>query len=150
MPVDIDWLEWCGLVDTYISTGKTKDLERILKKVREEGVPKEFGDQIADMLAGKLKPDYTSNELKSYDKKQLYLNFLSYRKQIKGFEAQLYGTYKPMIAAGIKTNPIKSSSVSKKMLYKLFAREFCQDNLNTARTFIRRKIDAGEWPPFPD
>lgn len=143
-------IEWLGLVDMHINTGSTESLRKLIDKIRTDGVPKEFGNEIADMLAGNLKPDYASAKLKSYKQKQFYDNFLSYRKQIKEFEAMTYKAYKPMIDAGLMPNPIKASSVSKTALHKAYAKEFCQGKTDNARRIINRKIAVGEWPQFPD
>lgn len=145
MAVDIAWY---GLVEKYIQTGKQTDLEQLLQMIRENGVPKELGNQIADLLAGKLKPDYSSNELKSYDKKQFYDVFLSLRKHIKSYESMFFLTVK----LGIETIPdsFNVATYNKQLFHKMFAKEFCNGNIETAKKFINRKINSGEWPNFPE
>ena len=44
---------WFGVIEKYLVDGDITNLEGL---VRNGGVPAEFGDQIADILIGKLKP----------------------------------------------------------------------------------------------
>ncbi len=58
MAVDIRWF---GLIEKYLIDGDIAELENL---IREGGVPGEFGNQIADILTGKLKPLSPSKTLK--------------------------------------------------------------------------------------
>ncbi len=50
MSVDI---RWCGLIENYLKTGDMSTLEKL---IREEGVPAQFGNQIADLLIARNIP----------------------------------------------------------------------------------------------
>ena len=88
-------IRWFGLVEKYLIDG---DISKIEELVREGGVPANFGDQIADILSGKLKPAKPTQSRmvqrrEKYKQALSTLQYLSKKEgvyQEMGFDASSY------------------------------------------------------------
>jgi len=68
---------WVGVIERYLLNGDITNLEG---QIRNGGVPAEFGDQVADILIGKLKPPTprTSRTQQRIEKYKQALSILRY------------------------------------------------------------------------
>lgn len=79
MAIDI---EWVGLVKYYLETG---DLDKLEAKIRSDGVPKEFGNEIADLLTEKLRP-LSPAKRRSLENAKAIRSHLTHRSILKQIE----------------------------------------------------------------
>ena len=86
---------WVGVIERYLLNGDITNLEG---QIRNGGVPAEFGDQVADILIGKLKPptprtSRTQQRIEKYKQALSILRYL-YKEggvyQEMGFDAGSY------------------------------------------------------------
>lgn len=92
MAVDILWF---GVIEKYLIDGDVTKLESL---IRENGVPANLGDQIADILSGKLKPAKPTQSrmlqrIEKYKQALSTLQYLSKKEgvyQEMGFDARSY------------------------------------------------------------
>lgn len=74
-------IRWFGLIEKYLIDGDITELESL---IREVGVPIQFANQIADILAGKLKPKSPQKSIiakRTERYKTLLMHFKSARKK---------------------------------------------------------------------
>lgn len=138
-------LEWFGLVNKYIRTGQRADFENLLRVIRENGVPQLFGNEIADLLEGKLTPKINSIETKQ---REFYDNFLASKLEFTDMYNVFYKSFSSLIDSGLMPHPFNPKKFDKKLLNRMFSDKFYGGNLDSGRAIINRNIKNGTWPKF--
>lgn len=125
MTIDIRWLSMP--LEKYLNGGDISELEAL---IREVGVPACLGNQIADLLTGKLKPK-TPPPLSI----QMIDKALRAQREECGYK-MLNKIYAMPIKAGLM-KPYKPQ-LTDKMIKKIIADECYQGNYDTARKMVSR------------
>lgn len=127
MENDLIDIEWLGLVESYLDSGR---IDALVAKIRQDGVPKRYGNQIADLLIGKVKPSKPP-VLATKITNDMLKNQVSYNKSVE----QLNRQYRAEIAAGLicPLRPLTDSAAKRIIADKVY-----QGNYESARRVFNR------------
>lgn len=143
--IDIKSPHWAAALEQYRIKG---DIRPLSKLVRNEDIPKNYKDNIADILEGDFKKLNGNSEfVKSYDMKNAYLALVQ-KNKVERLTHDLFQPFNNSFLAyslGYIKNPPKLHTDSKE-INKQLGDKFYGGDAESARTTISRKIRVYKWP----